>query len=380
MKDTVFEWLLQLMKPVDYTSVVMVVKKISVNGLRSYALYSAELHPEVTLIIGKNGTGKTTLLEAIYFMHRGTSFRGRDRDIIPYESTNAEIKINFDNEEIRKAQITLQADGKIAKQFHTDGVKTARLGTKHKLPVVLFEPDELRLLTSSPGRRRDFLDGIIARLSPTYSTVLSRFNRSLAQRNELLKQFDAMKRDVWESHLFAWDVKLAELSSTIIKTRINFIDHSNKQLSRIYSHIAGDEHILSAKYLSELSDIKSEGLHQHILGYLESNRQSDAFRGYTSIGPHRDDFTLSLDSHGAAETASRGEMRTIMLAFKLLEVELQEHHSGQKPLILLDDVFSELDSDRELQLINSLKNYQTIITATDLRDYTKEHSSSIITL
>lgn len=368
------------MTAVDYTSIVMVVKKISVNGLRSYALYSAELHPEVTLIVGKNGTGKTTLLEAIYFMHRGTSFRGRDRDIIPYESTNAEIKVDFDDGNARKAFIVLQADGKVSKQFHTDGTKTARLGAKHKLPVVLFEPDELRLLTSSPSRRRDFLDGIIARLSPTYSTVLSRFNRSLAQRNELLKQFDTMKRDVWESHLFAWDVKLAELSSTIIKTRINFIDHSNKQLSRIYSDIAGTKHTLSAKYLSDLSDIQHEGLHQHILAYLESHRQSDALRGYTSIGPHRDDFTLSLDEHNAAETASRGEMRTIMLAFKLLEVELQEHHSGQKPLILLDDVFSELDADREIQLINSLKNYQTIITATDLRDTFNSTSATILSL
>jgi DNA replication and repair protein RecF len=368
------------MTPVDYTSVTMVVEKISVNGLRSYSLYSAELHPEVTLIIGKNGTGKTTLLEAIYFMHRGTSFRGRDRDIIPYETMSAEIKIDFNNNETRKAQIILEPEGKVSKQFHTNGAKTARLGAKYKLPVVLFEPDELRLLTSSPSRRRDFLDGIIARLSPTYSTVLSRFSRSLAQRNELLKQFDSMKRDIWESHLFAWDVKLAELGATIIKTRINFIEHANKQLSRIYSQLAGSKHTLLAEYLSELSNTQTDSLQQHILAHLESHRQSDGLRGYTSIGPHRDDFTLTLNAHSASETASRGEMRTIMLAFKLLEVELQEHHSGQKPLILLDDVFSELDADREVQLIDSLKNYQTIITATDLRDTFNKTNTTILSL
>jgi DNA replication and repair protein RecF len=355
----------------------MVVEKISVNGLRSYSLYSAELHPEVTLIIGKNGTGKTTLLEAIYFMHRGTSFRGRDRDIVPYKSSNAEIKIDFDDNTTRKVLISLQPDGKTTKQFHIDSEKTARLSTKHKLPVVLFEPDELRLLTSSPSRRREFLDGIIARLSPTYSTVLSRFSRSLAQRNELLKQFDTLEYNRWESHLFAWDIKLSELSATIIKTRMNFIKHSNMQLSRIYSQLAGGEHTLQIEYLTDLSIIEIDTFQESILTHLESHRQYDSIRGYTSIGPHRDDFTLSLNGHDAATTASRGEMRTIMLAFKLLEVELQEHHSGRKPLILLDDVFSELDTDREYQLMIALLPYQTIITSTEMRAKKSNHIATI---
>jgi DNA replication and repair protein RecF len=346
----------------------MRVRAVTVNNLRSYELSSFAISPQTTLIIGKNGTGKTSLIEAIYFVHRGTTFRGRDRDMIPHEKTLAEIKVEFDTDEIRRAHIQLLPDTKATKQFVINDKKSARLPATQKLPIVLFEPDELRLLTSSPGRRRDFLDGIVARLSPTYSTVLGRFTRTLAQRNELLKQFDSIKRDVWESHLFAWDVKLAELSATIIKTRINFIEHSNDHLSKIYSDLAGSTHTLSAQYLSELSAITHDSLQQAILAKLESSRQSDGLRGFTSIGPHRDDFTLILDDHPASDTASRGEMRTIMLAFKLLEVELQEHHSQQKPLILLDDVFSELDIEREQKLLEALKDYQTIITATDMRD------------
>lgn len=344
----------------------MTLQKLTVNGLRSYEVFSVSLHPKTTLIIGKNGTGKTTLLEAIYLLHQGTSFRGRDRDVIPHQLSRAEMKLVFSENE-RRASIELLPDGKIAKQFIVDGAKSARLPAKHKLPVVLFEPDELRLLTSSPQRRRDFIDGIIARLSPTYATVLGRFARTLAQRNELLKQFDTMSAEAWDSHLFAWDVKLAELSATIIKARVNFIEHCNEHLSRLYSNLATSSHEVIASYVNTFSDNKLDGLQQAILAGLEARRQSDGLRGFTSIGPHRDDIGLSLDGHPASETASRGEMRTIMLAFKLLEVELQEHHTGQKPLILLDDVFSELDIEREQKLIKHLEGYQTIITATDSR-------------
>lgn len=354
----------------------MSVQKITVNGVRSYELFSADIHPQMTLILGDNGTGKTTLLEAIYIAHRGTSFRGRDRDIIPHSSDRAEIKINLSNDEVRRLSISNLADDKIAKEFVIAGTKSARISPKHRLPVVLFEPDELRLLTSSPQRRRDFIDGIISRLSPTYQAVLGRFQRTLLQRNELLKQFETMKRDSWESHLFAWDVKLAELSATIIKARRNFIIHSNEYLSPIYSKLAGAPHNITARYTSHIH-AEDDSLQQSILYRLETSRQSDALRGFTSTGPHRDDIELFLDDHPASETASRGEMRSIMLAFKLLEVELQEHHSGKKPLLLLDDVFSELDPSREQALIKTLENYQTIITATDLRDELKTNANII---
>ena len=354
----------------------MTVSSINVHNLRSHNLFSASLDPQTTPIIGRNGSGKTTLLEALYVIHRGTSFRGRDRDMIPHAAAFAEIKVTFEDGTHRRLKIEHSPDGKVSKQFSIGNTKTARLSPKERLPVVLFEPDELRLLTSSPARRRDFVDGIIARLSPTYATVLSRFARTLLQRNELLKQFESMKRDAWESHLFAWDIKLAELSSTIIKARRNFITHSNDRLATLYSNLADAPHDVTARYISAY-DTNDDSLQQSLFHKLEASHQSDALRGYTAIGPHRDDIEIFLDGHPASETASRGEMRSIMLAFKLLEVELQEHHSGKKPLLLLDDVFSELDAEREAKLIESLKGYQTIITATDLRDELKNNNTPI---
>lgn len=348
----------------------MLIHHLSVAGVRTYDLYDVGLHPGVTLILGPNGSGKTSLLEAIYYTSRGTSFRGRDRDMIRHGDDRADIKLLLGDGSTRRARIATDSNLKQTKQFVVGDRTLGRLPPDHKLPVVLFEPDELRLLTSSPQRRRDFLDGIIARLSPTYSTVLSRFARALLQRNELLKQHESMNESDWQNHLFAWDVKFAELSSTIIKARMNFIVHANEHLSRIYSDLAGSDNVVMASYVSTL-DTPIESLQQVLLNRLESSRRSDAMRGFTSVGPHRDDIAISLNDHPAAEAGSRGEMRTIMLAFKLLEVELQEHHSGQKPLILLDDVFSELDSHREQALISALSGYQTIITATDLRDELK---------
>lgn len=381
----------------------MTLTRLSVHNVRSYDLYAADIHPDITLVLGPNGTGKTTLLEAIYVLHQGTSFRGRDRDMIPYERERGELKLEFDQHEPRKATISLQPDGRISKQFKVGESSSGRLAAKHRLPVVLFEPDELRLLTSSPQRRRDFMDGIIGRLSTTYQTVLNRYARVLAQRNELLKQFNnaagtSRKASFrgrhavsgftpetsggvkpfldMESHIFAWDIKLAELGATIIHARINFLSHANEHLSRLYSGMANRSQVVEARYISPYVGNGDE-LQQVLLHQLERTRQSDALKGFTSTGPHRDDMELLLDTHPAASVASRGEMRTIMLAFKLLEVELQTKHSGQKPLILLDDVFSELDITREKALMQALRGHQTIITATDLRDELKVDATII---
>ena len=353
----------------------MPICELRVHGIRSYDLFSTYLHPGVTLILGSNGSGKTTLLEALYFLYRGTSFRGRDQDMIGHDKTRASIKIVLDTDEQRRASLESTAVGKITKQFVIEQKTIARLPFKNRLPVVLFEPDDLRLINSSHQRRRDFLDSIIARLYSSYATLLARYNRTLLQRNELLKQMDSLPRETWESHLFAWDVKYAELAAKIVDARQQFIDLSNRNLSRIYSTLAGSDHIVTVDHFLQGRTLQND--QQQLFAKLQSSHMNDAHKGYTSYGPHRDDITLLLDTHPASETASRGEMRTIMLAYKLLEVELQHELTKKPPLILMDDVFSELDINREKALMRTLEPYQTIITATDLRNELKINASII---
>ncbi len=351
----------------------MNIREIRVSNLRSYELFSASFDPELTLILGPNGTGKTSLLEAVYFLTAGTSFRGRDRDMIAHDSTRADIVLEL-GDESRRASLQLTAEDKIKKSFDIRGKITQRLPAAARLPVVLFEPDELRLLTSSPERRRRFMDGVLSRLYPQYATILNRYQRTLLQRNELLKRREDMDEKSWSDQLFVWDLKFADLALEIVRQRREFAVTSNSHLSKLYSDIAGSEHHVTVSYHSTLPD---EHYQQKLLDRLHANRVADSYRGYTSVGPHRDDFLLSLDGHLAAETASRGEMRSIMLAYKLLEVALQQDAYDSAPLILLDDVFSELDPSRERALMRALRGHQTIITATDLRDSLKSRGAII---
>ena len=351
----------------------MPLSQIALHHIRSYELFSAKLDPKVTLIMGDNGSGKTTLLEALYFLHRGTSFRGRDRDLISYDQTAGELRLDLADGSERRARLELRGD-KTAKEFVTSGKKSLRMPIKERLPVVLFEPDELRLLTSSPQRRRQFLDDLLSRLYPAYAVTLSRYARVLMQRNELLKQHQANPKLDWEGQLFAWDVKFTELAHQLASARHDFIGLSNQHLGRLYSGMAGSDHTVDASYSSPF---ESDGYQQRLLSRLHASRGQDLLQGFTSHGPHRDDFSIQLDGHPASETASRGEMRTIMLAYKLLEVELQHSLSDAPPLILMDDVFSELDITREKRLMKSLSSYQTVITATDLRNELKINASVI---
>lgn len=352
----------------------MIISEIRLKDVRSYDFFATELDPELTILIGRNGAGKTTILEGIYYLSQGTSFRGRDREMIAHDSTRADLALTQANAETRRGSLQQTSDDTIKKTFVVDGKTFQRLPARNRLPVVLFEPDELRLISSSPERRRKFFDGILSRLYPEYATVLSRYQRTLLQRNELLKRRDEMPIKAWEDQLFVWDLKLAELALEITRQRREFVVTSNSHLSRIYSQMADGNHRVIVSYNSSVGD---ENYQQMLLDRLHADARADSYRGYTSAGPHRDDFIVTLDGHLASETASRGEMRTIMLAYKLLEVDLQREIHDEPPLILFDDVFSELDVIRENRLMEALAGHQTIITATDLRDDLKSQSTVI---
>ena len=342
-----------------------VVKKLSVQNIRSHNKFIINLSPTITVITGNNGSGKTSLLEAIYIALQGKSFKGNDNDILKHNSSWWRINIEFDNHIKR----IVTYDPKLIsgkKKFVIDDKTTYRLPAKYKYPVVLFEPEDLRLLNGSPTRRRQFIDNFISQLDPLYSVAIHKYDRALKQRNNLLK-----KQYISHDELFVWDVALSEYGSYIIKERIAFIERINNQLNEQYNLIAKSSDIISIHY----SHTYIGNINQKLLNELENHRQHDKITGFTSTGPHRHDVIFQFNNFPALDVASRGEVRSIVLALKFLEVDIIEQIVGQKPIILLDDVFSELDDDRQNQLL--ITDSQIIISSVKLPDIGKKEVTVI---
>jgi DNA replication and repair protein RecF len=329
------------------------IKNLRVQHLRSHDTFMIEFSPEVTIITGVNGSGKTSLLEAIYVSLQGSSFKGSDSDLLKKETPWWRIDISFDDEVNRVVKFDPEK-ATSRKQFIIDDKTTARIPAKLKYPVVLFEPEDLRLLHGSPARRRQFIDRFISQLNPLYGPALRKYERSLKQRNNLLK--NAL---ISNDELFAWNISLAEHGSFIIEQRIAFIEQINQNLGTLYQEIAGTHDDVSIHYSHTfVGDIK-----QKLLNELHTHLERDRYLGNTSVGPHRHDVVFEINTSSALTVASRGEVRTIVLALKFLEVAIIEQLIGKQPIILLDDVFSELDANRQQLLTSQLKGHQIIITS-----------------
>lgn len=333
-----------------------VVTKLSVQHIRSHDSFVALLSPGVTVITGKNGSGKTSLIEALYVALQGSSFKGVDGDMLRGGKTWWRIDVAFEDD--NKRTVSYDSERETArKKFVIDDHIAYRLQPKRKYPVVLFEPDDLRLLQGSPTRRRQFIDRFISQLDPLYAVSLRKYERALKQRNNLLK-----KQYTEADELFVWNVALSEYGAYIIEKRIAFIEQINSKITDAYSDIAGLHDDVSVHYSHTfIGDIK-----QKLLTELDHASARDAIVGSTSVGPHRHDILFLFNNSPAQSSASRGEVRTIVLALKFLEVDIIEQIVGQKPLILLDDVFSELDERRQKALSEHVRAHQIIITTTHL--------------
>ncbi len=339
----------------------MQILEIKLHNFRSYQLFETRLGSNGTVIVGPNGTGKTNLLEAVYVLLRGNSFRTSLIDCINNQADTATILLTTDLE-TRRIQLQ-KSSQKLSKIFTVNDSQSKVLTKKHKLPVVLFEPNELRLISSSPTRRRDFLDTLLSNLDDSYSRQLRIFNRTLMQRNELLKRHQEDSNS-WRDHLFAWDIKFVQSATLLATMRADFLYNHESELARLYSLLAGVPTEFRVEYLPSCP---LDSYEQSLIDRLARSRDYEIATGHTSCGPHREDFTIYLHNQPAIKIASRGEMRTIMLAFKLLELDLQTKKSSTKPIILMDDVFSELDATREKLLQEVIEDHQFVVTTTDAR-------------
>lgn len=329
-----------------------VISTIRVQHIRAHSDYLLNVSPNVTVITGRNGSGKTSLIEGLIVALQGTSFKGVDDDILQRQAPWYRIDIGFidDTTRVVKFDPSLTSG---RKQFVIDGKNHYRLTPQYKYPVVLFEPEDLRLLNGSPVRRRQFIDRFISQLDPQYGISLRRYERALRQRNALLKQQTS------NDSLFAWDVSLSEYGAYIVDQRIRFIEELNERLNDTYETIAQAEDKVRVFY-SQSVHVNTQ---QKILADLHYHAERDKILGFTSTGPHRHDVLFEFNNSPALSVASRGEVRSIVLALKFLEVGIIEKITNKKPIILLDDVFSELDEHRQNQLISLTRENQIIITS-----------------
>lgn len=340
----------------------MHLSSIHLRQYRSYDDVVFDFPADTTMIVGKNGTGKTNLLEAIYVLLTGRSFRDSDYDLTQHEKSWWTITGIVDGVE---REIRYQDD---RKQYRIGDTWYKRIPQSFALPVVLFEPDHLALIHGSPKKRRDYIDNLITQLSPQFRSVITRYDRILSQRNRLLKN-----KTIDEDELFIWDMQLATSANTIMVERQKIIALWNDKLSQEYSAIATTKSIIHTIYHSS---VDQNNYHQDIIKRLHHSRDRDRLLGITSVGVHRDDYEFFINNHSFITTASRGEVRSLVLGLKNIEMADKAHYFRQSPILLLDDVLSEIDDMRRDNIIQTNPTIQTIITTTHNID---SHHTIVIT-
>lgn len=335
----------------------MTILNLRLQHFRSYKDDSFEFGPGVNIIVGPNASGKTNLLEAVLVNCTGSSHRGRDVELVAFKAGWARLD-GHAGHQTRIVKLKKEGDQRLTKQFEIDGHKLSRLPLTRTIPVVLFDPNHLLLLHGAPEMRRSFLDDLLEQTVTGYGVLRRQYRRALSQRNALLKS----GRLNANPQLFVWNVRLSELGGRIAQERYRLVELFNKSIAKHYSQLAGKRQRVKLGYESSCDPAHYSS---QLLKKLEQQIDQDILRGFTGHGPHRDDLSVLLNGQAASTSASRGETRSLLLALKLLELAVVEDSRQQPAILLLDDVFSELDGARRMALTDVLQGHQSFITTTD---------------
>lgn len=355
----------------------MQINRIKLWNFRNYKEAEVSFDPGINIFLGDNAQGKTNLLEAIFFLGGGKSYRTTyDREILRWgEDVFALSGDLWVSDRDYQVKVMYRREGK--KRVKENGLEGSKL--KGNFKVVIFSPEDLDLVKGSPSLRRDFLDRELTQIQASYGHALQNYNRILRQRNKLLK----VKGVSLEENLAAWDQQLVEEGSRVIIKRVESVSRLNILARLIHRRLTGGGENLSLSYLSTLGshgnkDIAGISLEEAKIIFrrqLKQKKREEMVLGNTLCGPHRDDLLLSIDGRAAKSFASQGQQRTGILALKLAVLELVKAGCGEYPVLLLDDVFSELDFKRRDFLIQEIKdNIQTFITSAREDVFTRELS------
>lgn len=341
----------------------MIVKEIKALNFRNYEALQLEIHPRLNIFVGQNAQGKTNIIEMLYLSAIGKSFRtSKDQEMIQFNKSQAYTKINIQRFSGDKT-IEIKLDAMAKKKMKVNQIPLVKRGELlGNLNVVIFSPDDLKIIKEGPGERRRFIDNEISQIYPKYYYTLNQYQRILQQRNKLLKENRGKKID-----LEIWNDQLIKYGATIILYRKRFIKRIGILAKLMHRKITEEKETLEIQYDSnvpiqekeEITDITAK-----FYARLQEQRGMETARGVTMVGPHRDELIFKVNQMDVKNYGSQGQQRTSVLSLKLAELELIKGEVGEYPVLLLDDVMSELDLSRQNYLIHNLKNIQTFITTT----------------
>ncbi|MBR5156545.1 MAG: DNA replication/repair protein RecF [Clostridia bacterium] len=349
----------------------MYIEHLSLKNFRNYKNEEFSFIPHTNILYGENAQGKTNALEAVYLFSIGKSFRTtQDRELIRFGEETARAELVFsDNKRQQKIEIILRRDKK--KQIKINGVVIHKLSELvGRLNVVLFCPEELGLVKEGPNVRRRFLDIALSQLRPNYYHLLGLYNKVLEQRNNLIKKIKFQNASSLADTMFVWNEKLATYGVQIAAYRSEFVKLLEGYAKKVHSEICGEE--LLVEYRTRV------GTKEDFLEKLNNNLDKEIEQGYTLYGPHRDDIYLAVSGKDAKNFASQGQQRTIVLSLKLAQADLLFEETGEYPVLLLDDIMSELDSGRRAYLAGKILNKQAVITCTDVEQNLKTDTAKTI--
>lgn len=368
---------------------------MKINGLvlenfRNYKNLEIEFDERRNLIVGENAQGKTNLVEAIYLTAFAKSFRtNNSADMILFGESSGRVSADITSEDIDKnVSITIRSDGK--KMIKKDGKvvkKTADL--LNTVVVIVFTPDDLRIIKDSPEKRRAFINRELSQMRPRYYEQLRRYNEALKEKNALLKGFFNVKKKTFtradnlslndvspydnsrrynEDLLDVYDRQIADAGYELIRYRMEFVEMLSEEAAEIMKNISDGRESLEIKYKTACNYVTASEGREILYSQIRNNREKDIYNGSATLGPHRDDIEFYINGNDARKFGSQGQQRTIALSLKFAEIRIARQILGEAPVLLLDDVLSELDPGRQRFLISEIDDVQLFITSAELAD------------
>lgn len=345
----------------------MYIQSIELSNYRNYRSLVMEFDRGTNILFGDNAQGKTNILESVYLSGTSRSHRTvRDRELIRFGQEEAHIRTN-----LRRDDLSYRIDIHI-RQGRSKGIAVNGMPVKKAselfglLGIIFFSPEDLNIVKNGPAERRHFINAELSQIDRIYLSDLSNYNKALNQRNSLLREI--FNHPEMKETLDVWDEQLIAYGKRIIARRRAFVADMLPIVAKIHRKLSGEREELVISYEPSIDDIFFED-------ELLRTRDRDMRMGTTNVGPHRDDLKLSIGGVDIRKFGSQGQQRTCALSLKLAEIQIMENKRGEKPVLLLDDVLSELDSNRQNYLLESINDIQTIITCTGLDEFVKNKFS-----